>query len=519
MSDFHANWLVRHSLLALKPFTMRFSNDNFSNRRASSSSCYSQSSYSRDWLLHAQGVYEAWSALKEWQDLPDDQQPPCFGLSLAWSWPSREAGDVRFAPQFEKLFSEERRMQVLELKDATFHPESPNEPVYRRLMGATLPHHPHLHTIVFEECRISASFIEVLFSAMSPVVGSSSSGIKCIEFRQTKLDSEAVVAIARHLNSNGTSASRLQQLRFNSCGLSTESCNLLLGSLRNNRSLRSLVFERNYVFDIDPQAAQALGENDALTTLVLEEPMLGLEQGDAAPYATSAARSNAGVAAAAATGPANAAIPSGPEISLYRSMEPVRRLAEGLRRNKRLQVLHVPVSEGRDLSELHPLEELLDKHNFSLCSVKAGYEYSNTDPVQRSVQALLERNKLYRELEAVNFVVEPIEAWPRLVTRISCQPSILYKFLRHQGNLSSSMSTCIMTGVVQKTTDTGGGIAPRMTEHNAQESGVVQSADDNHKRRNFPVLVGERTEKRVVSDKCNWPESVPLTHAGEGHTM
>lgn len=512
--------------------TMRFNNDNCFSRRASPSSLCCSSQYSRDWLLHAQGVYEAWNALKEWQELPEDQQPPCFGLSLVWSFPSREAGDLRFATQFEQLFSKERRMQVLELKDATFHPESPNEPAYRRFMSETLPHHPHLHTIVFEECRISSSFIEMLFSATSRVEGvasksqpsSSSSRIKCVEFRQTKLDSDAVVAIARHLDSNETaSASCLEQLRFNSCGLSTESCNLLLRSLRTNKSLRVLVLERNYVFDIDQRSAQALGENDTLTTLVLEEPMLGLEQGDATSYARIAARSNAGVSSSTT---AEAYVNLLPQTSLYRSMEPVRRLAEALRRNKCLQVLHVPVSEGRDLSELHPLEELIDKHNYSLCSVKAGYEYSSTDPVQRSVQVLLERNELYRQLEAAQFVVEPIEAWPSLLPRVSSQPSLLYKFLRHEGNVSL-MSHHTLTGAAQKTADSGEDIAWRAArlhgkarEDAAESSGLRQwSGDSNHKRGNSPVLVGERIEKRVVSDKSNWSEPASLTHPDEGRTM
>jgi hypothetical protein len=467
-------------------------------------------------------MYEAWNVLKEWQDLPEDQQPPCFGLSLIWSFPSREAGDVRFATQFEKLFSKERRMQVLELKDATFHPESLNEPVYRRLMSETLPHHPHLHTIVFEECRISSSFIEILFSAMSQP-SSSPSRIKCVEFRKTKLDSEAVMAIARYLDSNQTASasSCLEQLRFNSCGLSTESSNLLIRSLRANKSLRVLVFERNYVFDIDQQAAQALSENDALTTLVLEEPMLGLEQGDATPYARIDAPSNAGVSPPATTTPVGN--PNLPPNSVYRSMEPVRRLAEALRRNKCLQVLHVPVSEGRDLSELHPLEELIDKHSYSLCSVKAGYEYSSTDPVQRNVQALLDRNKLYRQLEAAQFVVEPIEAWSSLVPRISSQRSLLYKFLRHQGNVSL-MSNHSLTAVVQKTADAEGGVALTVRTVCLDDKAGVDLAElccmrlsaCNHKRSSSPELFGERTEKRVVSDKCNWPECVPLTHPDEG---
>jgi hypothetical protein len=478
--------------------------------------------------LHAQGVYEAWNALKEWQDLPEDQQPPCFGLSLVWSWPSREEGDLRFANQFEELFSRERRMQVVELKDATFHPESPSEQVYRRLMSSTLPHHPHVHTIVFEECRISSSFVELMFSAMTRVEGGACenqrpSRAKCVEFRQTKLDTEAIAAIARHLDSNETSSSScLQQLRFNSCGLSTESCNLLLRALRTNKSLKVLVLERNYVFDIDQQAAHALGENDALTTLVLEEPMLGLEQGDTNSYASIAPRPSAGVAAAAATPTSSTTTGQSScsagsivsQVSLYRSMEPVRRLADGLRRNKRLQVLHVPVSEGRDLNQLHPLEELIDKHNFSLCSVKAGYEYSNTDPVQRSVQALLERNELYRQLEAAQFAVEPIETWPILLPRISSQPSLLYKFLRNQGNLSS-MSNHTLTCVVQKSAGAGRDSAGKMvcannkTREYSETFGMPQSSSD-HKRSSAPVPVGERTEKRLLCDKFNWPDSAHL---------
>jgi hypothetical protein len=118
----------------------------------------------------------------------------------------------------------------------------------------------------------------------------------------------------------------------------------------------------------------------------------------------------------------------------FRSTEPVERLARALRSHPSLQVLHVPVSEGRDASRPHPFEGLLDI-NFVLADVRAGYEYSSADPVQRRVDGLLGRNRPYQDLREAGTAVGAVGAWPDALSRISSKPEWIGSFLRHPGNL------------------------------------------------------------------------------------
>jgi hypothetical protein len=403
-------------------------------------------------------------------------------MAMDLSWPSnypsgrREAGDLPFVPKFKALLHSDRRMQVLELRGAdlststrnrTRNPSSPSSALapgemeperdgelhqYRRMIfGDVLPKHPYLRTLVFEDCRISAGYLNDFVEAS--ISSGCCANLRSLEFRRTKLDPDAVRVLCRLLVrcDNGdreqhqpgsepeTRVPNLKHLKFQSCGLSTESCNILLASLRSNTTLVSLVLEKNYVQDLSDEAAASLGSNRSLRTLVLVEPMLGLSD---QPYSSSLGEE--AVATVSEAEPTSATIPSASSPRKFRSMEPVRTLTKALRSNTSLQLLHVPVSEGRDTRQVHPIEDLVDRHNFFLRDVKAGYEYSTSDPVQRRIERILQRNRPYQILVSSEMgmaAVDELALWPLLISRLSDKPEWVYEFVRHLGNVPS-LSRC-----------------------------------------------------------------------------
>jgi hypothetical protein len=404
------------------------------------------------------------------QETPPELQPPCFGLSLSWPLQRREAGDVRFLSRFRPLFEGDRRMQVLELRGAPLVPcaavDGQELDRHRRLFFCDLvPKHPHLRTLILEDCRVSASYLEGFVSAalngekeevnsgssLTAITSVATNRLRCLEFRRTKLDPQAVRELCRLLEEHGPTqprAVRIEHLRLESCGLSTESCDLLLRALRHNRTLRSFVIERNYVHDISDEAAQAVESNTTLQALVMEEPMLGLlpeQDGMVQPNPNAVQHAEGGgtdaESVAASEGAASASA-SASSSRKFRSTEPVRRLARAVRSHPSLQILHVPVSEGRSTAQPHPFEELLE-HNFVLRDVKAGYEFSAVDPVQQRVHNLLDRNRPYQDLLGAGMVLDtlPAEAWPGLLEQISPKPEWLWSFLRHPGNVPTLART------------------------------------------------------------------------------